>query len=93
MSRLNFLYSFQTTELRFTPFCHQYHVAGGYCFAFLHRQWVAPSGACIGAGIILGARRAALRSGPMLHPTYEPTSGALSTSSSGGISCAPTGAI
>ncbi len=68
-------------------------MAGGYCFAFLHRQQVAPSGACIGARTFLGAGRAASHSGPMLRPTGEPTSGALLPSWSGGISCAPSGAI
>jgi hypothetical protein len=66
-------------------------MAGGYCFVFPRCQRVAPSGACIGARTILGAGRAASHSGLMLHPTGEPTSGALLPSSSGGISCAPSG--
>jgi hypothetical protein len=38
---------------------------------------VAPSGACIGAGTILGTELAASCSEPMLLPTGKPTSGAL----------------
>jgi hypothetical protein len=93
---INFLHSFQPILIAIhssLPSAPCRHKAGGYCFAFLRCGQVAPSGAIIGAGTTLGAGCAASCSGPMLRPTGKPTSGALLPLSSGGTSCAPSGAI
>ena len=76
------------------PSAPRRHTAGGYCFALPQCQRVASSGACIGAGTIFGGRLSPSFRRPTGLPTGEPIIGVpLFSSTSGGISCAPSGAI